>query len=300
MATPHCSIPCRTRCLPFSEQVFPVCSFFRAGCKSYIAFSLFLVCIFSQTATAATPQPANMVIGEAYDLTTGRLLYTETHRELGPKRWQVLYRADGGEMIAEKLVDSSGSSIQPSIVMKNFWSQELSVVGQADDGDSLRVEHGDAPLAAPDEARLGSAVTSTLDDSKRLALPFKQVKSNNTVVDAGFDSYVRRHWQTLMSDEKLNFYFMVPSRLTRLAMTIERTPCDTTDPSPELTMDEPVVCFRTQVKNFMVRLLVPPIDLTYGTNTKKLLRFQGLGNVADKNQKMMKVDIRYRYTLAER
>ena len=76
-------------------------------------------------------------------------------------------------------------------------------------------------------------------------------------------------------------------------MRIQRKPCQSKLAS--INYDD-TLCFKTQPDGLLFRLLLTPIELSYSRHTQQLLRFRGLGNIADKNGNLLKVDIRYNYT----
>ncbi|ODS22770.1 hypothetical protein AB835_12350 [Candidatus Endobugula sertula] len=112
------------------------------------------------------------------------------------------------------------------------------------------------------------------------------------MIDAGFDHYIRAHWQALMAGKQLKYAFAVASRLKTMTMRIKRQPCQST----LLSLNDETVCFKTQPDGLLLRLLLTPIELSYSHRTQQLLRFRGLGNIADKNGNLLDVDIRYDYT----
>lgn len=90
------------------------------------------------------------------------------------------------------------------------------------------------------------------------------------VVDAGFDDFVRRHWDRLAAGERVDFAFLVPSRLDVMRFKVKRL--------GETTVDgEPALVIRLGLGAWYAFLL-PHIDVTYRTATRRLARFEGLTN----------------------
>ena len=54
-------------------------------------------------------------------------------------------------------------------------------------------------------------------------------------------------------------------------------------------------CFRLDVANWLLRILVKPIELGYDAEARRLTRFRGLSNIGDANGDGLVVDIRYDY-----
>ena len=108
-----------------------------------------------------------------------------------------------------------------------------------------------------------------------------------SVVDAGFDNFVRESWNLLERDGTLEFPFLVPGRdrpLNMQARTINGEACDGN-----------VLCLQVRPRSWPLGLLVEPILLTYDRENRRLLRYQGVSNIRDAGGNMQKVDIHYRY-----
>lgn len=110
---------------------------------------------------------------------------------------------------------------------------------------------------------------------------------NQLVIDAGFDNYVRTRWYDLDSGEAVTFPFLMLGRDDPLEMRAVR--------SEEVCAEE-ALCLEVAPEAWFLRLLVPPIELTYERETRRLLRYRGIGNLRDAEGNSPQVDIRYRYT----
>jgi hypothetical protein len=93
------------------------------------------------------------------------------------------------------------------------------------------------------------------------------------VGDAGFDSFVRDHWEQLVAGETLRFNFLVPSRLGYLAFKVRQI-------GEERIGDRPVRVFRLALGG-LLGLVVSGIDVAYDSESRILMRFEGLSNVRD-------------------
>lgn len=120
---------------------------------------------------------------------------------------------------------------------------------------------------------------------------------NNTVIDAGFDEFVRRHWDDLLKGEKKPFQFAVPSRFGFVEFKIERIFPDR-DPQTDPYYQRQTVSLSMTLASRWLAWLLDPITLTYDRSTKRLLRYKGLSNIRDTREgsdKNYDVDIRYVY-----
>jgi hypothetical protein len=100
----------------------------------------------------------------------------------------------------------------------------------------------------------------------------------DAVLDAGFDAFVRLHWQDLAAGRAPRLEFLIPSRFEYLEFALSGVHDAVVDGAP--------------ARQFKLRLAtwygfaVPGIDLTYD-QTGRLVEFDGVGNVRDaagKNQ----------------
>jgi hypothetical protein len=137
--------------------------------KRYIIASLVLL------AWPAQAQP--WIVGDAASAENGELLYRELHYRSDAAALlseRVEYVSPAGELLVQKTLDSSLSPITPNVEQSDLRSGTRFSV--SDIGDAL-----DSSYQRSDE----SMATKRLDKNERL------------VVDAGFDPYVRAHWEAL-------------------------------------------------------------------------------------------------------
>ena len=207
-------------------------------------------------------------VGLAYDLDSGELLYRETHCiSADGFDHQVIYRDTDDKLIARKLLDYSTGMTTPSFVQHDHNSRE-----------SIRVRlDGDAvSMAIIDPDRAQNAVALAQPD-----------ESTPVVIDAGFDGFVRQHWDELVSGGSREFQFPFADRASLVELRIQPTTC-----SYETQSDQ---CFRLDLSNWFLRALVKPIELGYDAATRRLIRYRGLSNLGDGNGNALQVDIHYSY-----
>jgi hypothetical protein len=93
------------------------------------------------------------------------------------------------------------------------------------------------------------------------------------VADAGFDEFVRAHWQDLMSGKSQELHFLVPSRLEEIGFQAQHLRSETVDGiSAEV--------FRLKLAGFWGWIL-PGIDVSYGADDHTLMRYDGLSDLRD-------------------
>lgn len=111
--------------------------------------------------------------------------------------------------------------------------------------------------------------------------------AEEVVVDAGFDHYMRSHWDALVAGERIQFEFLPAGRDSPLGMRAQR------DEKPECPQQR--LCLKVSLDNWLLGALVPPIQLQYGRQDKRLIRYDGISNLRDAQGKQQQVRIEYRY-----
>ena len=208
-------------------------------------------------------------VGMAYDLESDELLYRETHclNADGSER-DVVYQDSNGKLIARKLVDYSSGATTPSFVQHNHYSSESITVDMQQDGVRMSIV---------DRENREATRSTVAQPSENLPV----------VIDAGFDSFVRQHWDELVNGQKREFQFPFADRESLVELRIQPQSCSYENGSDQ--------CFRLDLANWFLRMMVQPIELGYDSESRRLTRFRGLSNIGDANGNGLVVDIRYSY-----
>lgn len=210
--------------------------------------------------TALPALAAETWTGTAYFTDGGAPAYGEIHYLLGDERL-VVYTCPDGRPFARKTIHEGSDAQAPDFSMLDArWGYREGVRGNGKERE-IFVQR------APDQA----------EKSAPLNLPA------DGVVDAGFDSYVRRHWDALAHGDTLRFKFLVPSKRTFYAFDLARV--DGASNAAWLTV-------RLSLGSWYA-FLAPHIDVTYDRHTRRLLRFAGMSNVRDANLKNLDVRIEF-------
>jgi hypothetical protein len=93
------------------------------------------------------------------------------------------------------------------------------------------------------------------------------------VIDAGFDEFIRANWPSLMTGTPRDLHFLVPSRLGAMHFHVQRVRGDAFD-------GVPVEVFRLQLAGVLGWVL-PAIDVSYGSESHVLMRYEGLSDLRD-------------------
>lgn len=110
--------------------------------------------------------------------------------------------------------------------------------------------------------------------------------SEEVVVDGGFDTLVRRHWDTMTSGGSVEFRFLAPTRGKHYAFVLEPVQSDRVE--AEHT-------FQIRPTGMVLRFLVEPITLGYNANGA-LTDYFGLTNIRKDLDTNYTAHIRYTVT----
>jgi len=107
------------------------------------------------------------------------------------------------------------------------------------------------------------------------------------VVDAGFDNFVRSRWEIFDSGGSVQFNFLVPGRDTPIAMRADRDDRENCDVA--------ALCIQVGLDSWLLARFVDPILLTYASDDRLLLRYEGPGNLASQDGSVPDVVIHYEH-----
>ncbi|GAA4857622.1 hypothetical protein [Luteimonas vadosa] len=190
------------------------------------------------------------VRGDARDPASERLLYREEHllREAGgaPQRRLVTYRCPDGTAFARKEVDYRGSAMAPAF-------------GLVDARDGHR-----------EGLRRSGTTVSVYSGDKRARLDAGG-PDGRLVADAGFDVFLRHHWDDLLARRAVTLRFAVPAYTRDVAFKVHSLGAASIDGAP-------VQAFRLQLGG-LLSLVSPRIDVAYDARTRELRRYTGVTNI---------------------
>lgn len=212
-------------------------------------------------AFVALPAPAAETwTGIAYHSEDGAPAYREIHYLLGDERF-VVYTCPDGQPFARKTIREGADAQAPDFSMLDArWGYREGVRGSGESREAF-------VQRTPEQA----------EKSAPLDLP------PDGVIDAGFDAYVRGHWDALARGDTLRFKFLVPSKRTFYAFDLSRI--DSASDATRLTL-------RLALGTWYA-FLAPHIDVTYDRSSRRLLRFAGMSNIRDAQLKNLDVRIEF-------
>ncbi len=192
---------------------------------------------------------------DARDAEDGRLLYREEHllryADGALRERLVTYRCADGTAFARKRVDYAGAALAPAFVL-----------------DDARTGYREGL------AREGAAARALVRETA--AAPERSgplAASPSLVADAGFDEFIRRHWDTLVPAGEARIDFVVPSRLEALGFRVRGL-------GPGDIDGVPAQRFRLTLGGWLA-WIAPQIDVAYDARDRRLLRYEGLSNIRD-------------------
>jgi hypothetical protein len=208
--------------------------------------------------------------GEAYDLKTGKYLYSENHEEISkngnPVTSTVYYKDENEKVIAKKTVFYEKSVIAPSYALEDF-------------------RDGYKEGAKYDED--GKLVLFTQKNSKSSLRQTKISPKQPIVMDQGFDKFIQKKWNELQSGGVVYFQLPSPSQQDVFAFRVSKI-------SKEKFLNKESYLFKVEIDNALFRLVLKPIRLYYDAETKKLLGYIGVSNINDENGKSYNAKILFR------
>jgi hypothetical protein len=208
---------------------------------------------------------AAFYVGKAYPRGGTALLYTEEHYLDGAAdapRQLVLYRCPDGAAFARKILRDSPASSSPDF---DF------VDGRSDYREGVAVDGAQRRIYV--QRARGAAL-----ESRSIAL------RDGDVVDAGFDTYVRDHWDAL-SGRASRISFVLPSHFGAIDLRLG-------DARDVVEGGVAIRCFRMRLDSWY-GFAAPSIELSYSVADRRLLRFVGIGTIRDGEGRNQNVRIEF-------
>lgn len=203
--------------------------------------------------------------GDAYDLSTGKFVYSENHAEFytGDTHLysRVSYRDASGKEFASKLITFTPIRTQPTYELRD--TRDGYVEGLMREG-STTVYYFKRKFDEP--------------------LKEKRVKTPSPAVfDGGFDYFVRENLNEICSGTNKSFYFAVPVELDYFRFRVAK-------------QEGGDICrMNLELDNLFLRQIVKPIKLWYEIKTGRLMKYEGISNINGSDAKSLKVRVVFTY-----
>jgi hypothetical protein len=216
---------------------------------------LLLVCAAQTQAAGETLR----FYGYAYDLKTGKYLYTEVHEQhTQDDQWlggTMTYFDPEGKQIGRKTLDFSRDTHIPLyhlVLTPSGYEEGISAIGE-------QVEMFKRHAKGEKEEHV------SIDRSKPMA------------ADSGFHAYIREHFADLIAGRTVAFTLVVPGNLDSYKFRIKRV-------GDTQFEGQPAINLRVEPDS-LLRFLVDPLELVYEPKQRKLLEYRGISNIHDASGK---------------
>ena len=245
--------------------------------KPLFQFFLVITGVFWQSGYANTDEINLWAIGTAWTPDKSDVLYREYHFAEDSDldlTTRVEYRRPDGSVFAEKAIDYSRSQTAPEIQHIDHRNTARINTEFLEDARSAMIKVG---FQAHDSNRYREEV-----------LTYRE----SVIVDAGFDPFVRKHWEQLIAGESVAAAMLVPSRLDTVEINLTKTDshhCDGASVDIHCYVIRPAGMLR------VVGWLVDPIYIGYEQVSRRLQVFNGISNLRDDNDEPRNVLISFEY-----
>jgi len=217
---------------------------------------LTLLLLAAALPAAAANEEILRFYGYAYDIKSGKYLYTEVHEQHAQgERWvggTMTYFNPQGKKIGYKTLDFSKDSSIPLYHLTlddTGYEEGVSAISK----DKIEIFKRKATGEKQE--------TASVDRAAAMAS------------DSGFHAYITNHFAELMAGQTINFKLVVPGNLDAFKFRIKRIEDTTFEGAPAVRL-------RVEPDSFL-RYVMDPLLLTYEAKTKKLLEYRGIANVHD-------------------
>lgn len=227
-----------------------------------------LIAVFSMIGASAFADDRSFT-GYAHSLDTGELLYIESHAisngGSANESRVVLYRCTTDSApFARKQLHYSANRTMPAFDFEDVRSGFAEGLRRDAAGLLAVFERagGGAPLRSEPVTHVGTLV-----------------------VDAGFDEFVRAHWESLERKSTLEVPFLVPSLLKSVKFRVRKV--------AEVEIEgAPASVIRLSLAGALGWFL-PDIDVSYRKRDRRLVRYRGLTNIRDASGQLLKAQINF-------
>ena len=206
-------------------------------------------------ATACAAQASDAFYGYAYDLASGKYLYTEVHQPVieGGKEVAstIRYYAPDGKEIGKKTLDYRADAYVPKFrfdLPGEGYAE--AITGNGESIDMLKIS------GKGKEKRKSIARAAGLN-----------------AADSGFNHAVQDNLPKLVKGETVNFKFAVAGQLDSYRFKISKV-------GSGVFEGKPAVKLLVQADS-LLRFVAPDLNLLYDAEAKRLLEYKGVSNIHD-------------------
>jgi hypothetical protein len=208
--------------------------------------------------------------GEAFDLKTGKKLYSDFHEEtyLNGKHISsnINYKDPSGKVFAKKKIVFQKNEERADFKLEDFR-----------DGYTEGAEVN------------GSQIKFIYRKNNSEELKEQTITSpENAVLDGGFDVFIRKNWNEILNGKRLTLNICAPSQMDCFKFAAFKV-------SEEKWKGIDAVKVRVELNNRILAAFVQPIIIHYEKETKRILQYDGISNINNEEGKSYVVRITYTY-----
>jgi len=206
--------------------------------------------------------------GYGYTLDGGEYRYTEHHEQhfAGDtlRSWDVTYVGTNGDTIATKHLEFADSETVPT------YKLEIPADGYV---EGIRHDNGRWTMFRRESANADEQTKNFTIEPPMAA-------------DSGFDRLVRQHFDELTAGQTVPFKFAAAGRQAVIKLRAKQTGTTTFEGKQALVFD-------AELDMFLVNFFVDSLKLTYDPDTKRLLEYEGIGNMHNDAGEVYPVRVTY-------
>ncbi len=204
------------------------------------------------------------LIGKAVDSKTGEPLYTEEHTFVDSQL--------GRKMLSRYVAPNN----------QQLGSREILYKADRVKAYSLQQEHIEYRESIERASR--ALLLEKQSNGKLAQQKLTSSSAEETVIDAGFNEFVVRHWDELLTGKTKEFDFVSAARLRVVGFRVKL--------DKQRSSDQQLM-FSMTASNPIIRTLMSPIRVGFYRESRQLAYYQGISNLRDKKGKPYKVVITF-------
>jgi hypothetical protein len=214
------------------------------------------------------PVDKTLMVGVA-KTSNGNFLYCELVEQPSQHLFKIDYVKDKKVFAVKELNYTIGTTM-PSVMQKDFRFGEIRQAEAAEQKITLYYQENN----------------NTKSSSAAL------VSKDVNVIDAGFDNFLRIHWDELQSGKTLSINFASIAHLKTLPLRISHQPLAKC--AKEVNTKKSTYCFYVEIDNAFLRMLLGNIKLIYDEQ-QRLEEFNGVVNILSEKESNQTAKIHYYY-----
>lgn len=215
------------------------------------------------------PLNTTLMVGVA-KASNGSFLYCELVDQPNQQELNIVY-VKNKKVFASKKLNYTSNPKTPSVLQKDFRFGEIR---QADTTEKEITLHYQA-------------------NSNKKNVSANIGRKDVDVVDAGFDNFIRIHWDELQSGNTFSINFASMAHLKALPLRISSQPLEKCARNADKTTSAHY-CFYVEIDNAFLRMLLGNIKLIYDQQ-HRLEEFNGVVNILSEKESNQTAKIRYYY-----